>query len=316
MSKYRINPISTKDLKTYPLSSRKSKVSKKDFAETFDSGNNFKQFIDSLPDILAGKDFKEFIKLIKEAKNKDKAILFAFGAHIIKVGLSPIIIDMLKKGWISGIALNGAGIIHDFEIAHSGQTSEDVEQQIENGQFGMANETGAFLNEAAIQGFKENIGLGEAVGKMMDKYSFPNNDVSILYNSYKMNVPVTVHVALGTDIIHFHPKARGDALGKTSLRDFLLFCSMIKKLEGGGIFINVGSSVILPEVFLKALAVVRNKGYVLKNFTTAVIDFNLHYRPYQNIIKRPLYKNKNKGFYFLGHHEILIPLLAASLKAD
>ena len=314
MIKYRIKPFSPRGLKTYSLRSRKDKVNINNFAQILAPEKTFSHFVSSLPDILAGRDFKEFISLMHKARKKNKAIIFGLGAHVIKVGLSPVIIDLMKEGWITALALNGAGIIHDFEIAFAGQTSEDVELQIENGKFGMAQETGKMLNEAINLGEKESLGLGEAVGKMIAASNFPYKDMSLLAVAYNLNIPVTVHVAIGTDVIHFHPEAKGKALGETSLKDFFLFCSLLEKLEGGGVFVNMGSAVILPEVFLKALTFVRNRGHLLKSFSTAVFDFIHHYRPYQNVVNRPQ-GEKGKGFYFIGHHEIMIPLLAAALKS-
>ena len=314
MSKYKIKPHLPEDLKTYPLRSRESSVSINTFAKVLAPEKTFIHFVDSLPDILAGGDYKKFISLIEKAKKRDKTILYALGAHVIKVGLSPLIIDLMRHQWITAIALNGAGIVHDFEIAFAGQTSEDVELQIKDGQFGMAQETGDMLNDAINSGAKHNVGLGEAVGKMIAESDFPHKDMSLLSAAYNMNIPVTVHVAIGTDIIHFHPGVKGEALGEASLRDFFLFCSLLERLEGGGVFVNIGSAVILPEVFLKAVSFLRNKGRSVEEFSTAVFDFIHHYRPYQNVVKRPLGK-KGKGFYFVGHHEIMIPLLAATLKS-
>lgn len=314
MSKYKIKPLSPDDLKTFPLQSRKSKVDTDNFAQALPADKIFSQFIRSLPDILAGKDFKEFISLMERAKKKSKAIILALGAHVIKVGLNPVLIDLMKEGWITALALNGAGVIHDFEVAFSGQTSEDVELQIKNGKFGMAEETADMLNEAMNSGEEKGLGLGEASGEMLSNSDFPFKHMSLLAVAYDLNIPVTVHVAIGTDTIHFHPKTRGDVLGELSLKDFFLLCALLEKLEGGGVFINIGSAVILPEVFLKALSFVRNKGKRLEDFTTAVFDFIHHYRPYQNVVKRP-HGNKGKGFYFIGHHELLIPLLAVSLKS-
>ena len=221
----------------------------------------------------------------------------------------------MKGGWITALALNGAGIIHDFEIAFTGQTSEDVQLQIKNGHFGMAQETGQMLNDAINSGEEKGLGLGEAVGEMIATSDFPHKDMSLLSAAYNLNLPVTVHVAIGTDIIHFHPDAKGEAIGNASLKDFFLFCSLLEKLEDGGVFVNIGSAVILPEVFLKALSFVRNKGRPLESFSTAVFDFIHHYRPYENVVKNP-HGKKGRGFYFIGHHEIMIPLLAVSLKSS
>jgi hypothetical protein len=314
MSKYKIQPASPTGINTYSLSSRKSKVNISFFARSFVPQENFKSFLNSLPDLLAGKDFKTFISLMDEAKKKKRAMIFALGAHVIKVGLNPVIIDLMEEGWVSSLSFNGAGIIHDFEIAFAGQTSEDVDSQIKDGRFGMARETGEWLNDATNSALSEEIGLGESVGKTISNSDFPHKKFSILGRAYELDIPVTVHVALGTDIIHLHPKVKGEAVGKASMRDFFLFCSILERLEGGGVYLNIGSAVILPEVFLKAISYVRNKGKKLEQFTTAVFDFIHHYRPYQNVVKRPL-GEEGKGFYFIGHHEIMVPLLAASLKA-
>jgi len=314
MSKYKEKPLSPKGLKTYSLRSRKSRVDIKNFANVLESENSFASFLQSLPNLLAARDFKEFLSLMKKAREKKRAVIFALGAHVIKVGLNPILISLMREGWVSALALNGASVIHDFEIAFSGKTSEDVGAGIKGGQFGMAQETGEMLNRAINSGAEKGLGLGEAVGKMMAESRFPYKNLSLLATSYSLNIPVTVHVAIGTDIIHFHPMVKGEALGKTSLTDFFLFCSLLKKLEGGGVFINIGSAVILPEVFLKAVSFVRNKGFRLENFSTAVFDFIHHYRPHQNVTLRPL-GEKGRGFYFIGHHELMIPLLAASLKS-
>ena len=314
MSKYKQKPLSPKTLKTNSLKSIGSKVDVDKFAQSLGKEGSITQFIDSLPDILAAKDFKQFLYLMDKARKGDKAIIFALGAHAIKVGLNPVLIELMRKGWMSALALNGAGIIHDFEIAFCGKTSEDVETQIKEGKFGMARETGKMLNDAINRGAKEGLGIGEAVGKMIASSNFPYKDLSLLAASYDLSIPTTVHVALGTDTIHFHPNAKGEAVGKTSLHDFFLFCSLLKGLDGGGVLVNIGSAVVLPEVFLKALTFVRNKGIPCENFTTAVFDFIHHYRPHQNVVKRPVgKKGKGKGFYFIGHHEIMIPLLAAAL---
>jgi len=301
-------------LKTSSLLARKSKVDVKDFAKDYHPSSGFAGFLSSLPNILAGKDFKEFVSLVRAAKTKKRTILFALGAHVIKVGLNPVVIRLMKEGWMTGLALNGAGIIHDFEIAFAGRTSEDVAAEIKGGKFGMARETGELLNRAIKRGAEQGMGLGEAVGKMIAGSNFPYKHLSLLAASSELDIPVSVHVAVGTDTIHFHPGASGEAIGKTSLADFFLFCSLVEGLEGGGVFVNVGSAVILPEVFLKALSFVRNKGKRLDHFSTAVFDFIQHYRPSQNVIQRTGRK-KGKGFYFIGHHEIMIPLLAAALLA-
>jgi len=313
MSKYKVKPAVPDRLSTYPLRSRASKVTVDHFGGSFQEGGTYADFLDSLPDMLASGELKRLISAIREARERRKPVIFAMGAHVIKVGLAPVLIDLMRNGWINALALNGAGIIHDFEVAFAGRTSEDVEAQIKDGSFGMAEETGDRLNEAVNSGAREDMGLGEAVGKMLAESDFPYLEHSLLASAYSLDVPVTVHVAIGTDIIHFHPKARGDLLGRATLRDFFLFCSLVEELEGGGVYINCGSAVVLPEVFLKALSFVRNRGSVVEEFTTAVFDFKRHYRPWENVVKRPV-GEKGKGYYFIGHHEIMIPLLAAALK--
>jgi len=313
MSKYNLRPADPKDLNTYPLDSRKSKVGLEDFSSVIKTQGGISNFIDSLPNILAAKDFKAFLAAMRNARKEKKHILFGLGGHVFKVGLNPILQEMIKEGWITAIALNGAGIIHDFEIAHMGKTSEDVEAQLNEGRFGMAEDTGSFLNAAINSACKQNIGIGEAVGKNIHESDLKYRDKSLLAAAYEHNIPVTVHVAIGTDIIHFHPDVDGKNLGEASLRDFFLFCSLVEGLEGG-VFCNIGSAVIIPEVFLKGVSFARNRGIPLKSFTTAVFDFNKHYRPEQNIVRRPVGRS-GKGYYFIGHHELMIPLLFASLRS-
>jgi hypothetical protein len=310
---YSIKPLTPGKVRTYPLSSRPSKVSPVDFARSPRRGETVSALIAGLPGLLSARDFKELLDLLRRARSRKKPVIWAMGAHVIKAGLSPVLIDLMKDGWVSGLALNGAGIIHDFELAFAGRTSEDVAAQIRTGRFGMAEETGEWLNRAITDGAAEGLGLGEAVGRMIARSRFPYKKWSLLGTAYRLKIPVTVHVAIGTDIIHMHPKASGEAIGAASLRDFYLFCGLIRKLTGGGFFLNVGSAVILPEVFLKAVSLLRNRGERLDGFSTAVFDFIKHYRPAENVVRRPLGK-KGKGFYFVGPHEILIPLLAAALK--
>lgn len=314
MSKYKIKPFSSDNLKTYPLRTRESKVDSENFARAYSPDEPFAEFIDSLPNILAGRDFKNFLERMEMAKRNQKARIFALGAHVIKVGLSPVILSLMEEGWITALAFNGAGIIHDFEIAFAGQTSEDVAGKIQDGRFGMAQETGEFLNRAINSTEGKDMGLGEAVGEAIENSGFEHKGLSILAAAFRLNIPTTVHVAVGTDTIHFHPEVDGKAMGNATLRDFFLFCSLCEGLEGGGIFINIGSAVILPEIFLKSISCVRNKGLTLEDFSTAVFDFRHHYRPNENVVKRPIGK-KGRGFYFVGHHELMIPLMASSLRS-
>jgi hypothetical protein len=310
---YSIKPLKPGKIQTYPLVSRPSKVGRADFAKPPRRGGRVSDLVDGLPDLLAAGDFKELLELLRRARTKGKLIVWAMGAHVIKAGLSPVLIDLMKDGWVSGLALNGAGIIHDFELAFAGRTSEDVAAEIRTGRFGMAAETGDLLNAAITSGAASGLGLGESVGAMIARSRFPYRKLSLLGTAYRLGIPVTVHVAVGTDIIHLHPQASGEAIGASSLRDFYLFCGLVRKIDGGGVFLNIGSAVILPEVFLKAVALLRNRGERLDGFSTAVFDFIKHYRPAENVARRPLGK-KGKGFYFIGPHEIWLPLLAAALK--
>jgi hypothetical protein len=264
-----------------------------------------------LPRILAGNDFRAVVDRLARAARNKRMILLAMGAHAIKVGLSPHIVDLMERGIVRGLAMNGAGIIHDTEVAMVGHTSEDVAARLGSGQFGMADEPARLINEAIQEGARQDMGLGEALGAKLVKDKLPHHALSLLGRAYDLGVPVTVHVAIGTDTIHFHPSADGASLGKASHQDFRLFATLISKLEGG-MFINLGSAVILPEIFLKALSLVRNLGHDVKRFTTLNMDFIRHYRPMTNVVSRPTLEG-GEGFSLVGHHEILFPLLAAAV---
>lgn len=268
-------------------------------------------WLKSLPKTLAANDLRRVAEHMVQAIRSGNPIILALGAHVIKVGLNPVIIDLMERGLIDGLALNGAGIIHDAELAMVGQTSEDVAAQIKDGKFGMAEETGRILNEAIINGADQGEGLGKAVGARLVKENFPYNRYSLAARAFELDIPLTVHVAIGTDIIHFHPRADGAAIGKTSHLDFRIFSSLISRMEGG-VFINLGSAVILPEVFLKALSLARNLGFDVKHFTTVNMDFIRHYRPMTNVVQRPTLEG-GKGYSLVGHHEIMFPLLAAAV---
>ena len=298
-------------IKTIPLDARKCKVSIRDFAKLTKKGSSFKAFYDSLPAILESLNLKSVVDAIAASYNKKKMVIFMMGAHVIKCGLTPLIVDLMKRGVVKAVALNGAGIIHDTEIAMIGRTSEDVGEGIVDGSFGMAKETASFINEAINAGFKKGLGLGESVGRRIVRDKLPNRNLSILSTGYELNVPVTVHVAIGTDIIHQHPSANGEAIGEGSLLDFRNFIYSVGRLEGG-IAINFGSAVILPEVFLKAVTVARNLGYRLNRFTSANFDMINQYRPHQNILSRPT-SSGGKSYNIIGHHEIMIPLLYSSV---
>lgn len=299
--------IDLKNIKTIPLNARKCKVAIADFAKTARKGSSFKSFYDSLPRILVAQNFRNLVDAIVKAHAKKKIVIVMMGAHVIKCGLSPLVIDLMKRGVVKAVALNGAGVIHDTEIAMIGRTSEDVGEGILDGTFGMAQETASFINEAINRGFKDGVGIGEAVGSTIVKAKLAHKDLSILANGYELGVPVTSHVAIGTDIIHQHPSANGEAIGEGSLLDFKTFIYSISKLENG-VAMNFGSAVILPEVFLKAVTVARNLGFKLDDFTTANFDMINQYRPHQNILSRPTSKG-GRGYNIIGHHEIMIPLL-------
>lgn len=311
-SRYSVEPLDLEGLDTYPLASRESKVGIEQLGKLTEKGTSFRDFWERLPDILAASELRELTKRIQSARANERAILWGLGAHVVKVGLSPVIVELMDRGYVSGLALNGAGIIHDFELAMVGQTSEEVADGLGDGKFGMAEETGTLLNEAIVRGAEGGIGLGEAVGALLTEKDPPHKETSLLWNAFRHAIPVTVHVAVGTDIIHMHPQASGEAIGKTSLQDFKLFASVVRGLDGGGAYLNVGSAVLLPEVFLKAVSVVRNLGYSLTDFSTANFDFIRHYRPRVNVVQRPV-TGAGRGFELIGHHEILLPLLATAL---
>jgi len=299
-------------IKTYSLKKRRSKVSKERFASVCKKGGNFKAFYNSLPKVLAANNFRKIVDSIVYARKKNKPVIFMLGAHVIKCGLNPVIIDLINRGIVKCITLNGAGVIHDFETAYIGSTSEDVAEGIQDGSFGMAKETAEFINSAISIGASRGKGLGRSIAEAIARESLPFKNSSIIYNAYKKGIPVTVHVAIGTDIIHQHPSCDGESIGKTSLEDFRIFVDAVSKLGEGGVLVNFGSAVVLPEVFLKALTVARNLGFKVKNFTTANFDMIYHYRPAQNVVSRPTI-DSGKGYYLTGHHEIMIPLLARAI---
>jgi hypothetical protein len=307
----RDKPIALKGLQTYSIKERHSKVSVRDFGSAWNPGEGFDRWLETLPRILAGGDIRTVITRLTQAVREKKMVLVAMGAHVIKVGLSPVILDLMERGIISGIAINGAGIIHDFEVAMVGATSEDVDQELHLGRFGMAKETGEFLNQAIREGAGTGKGLGYAVGKNMLDEGLPYNEYSLLAGAVRMGIPVTVHVAIGTDIIHMHPAVDGASIGEASHIDFRIFASLVSQLEGG-VYINLGSAVILPEVFLKAFTLVKNLGFTLRHFTTVDMDFIRQYRPLTNVVTRPTSEG-GEGFSLTGHHEIMVPLLAAAL---
>lgn len=310
-SKYK--KIDLNKIQTISILERKSKVNIGDFSKIFDPDASFNNFINSLPNILISKDLKDFATKFALAVKNKKVVSLMMGAHLIKVGLSPLIIDLIKNNMISSISMNGACVIHDVELAIWGKTSEDVSENLMNGSFGMSKETAEFINNTLKENFDTDCGYGESIGKKLIDINPLYKDYSILYNAYNYSIPVTVHVGIGTDIIYQHPNMDGASAGELSYRDFKILCNVLSNLDSQGIIINIGSAVILPEVFLKALTVVRNLGYSAYNFTSATFDMLQQYRPRVNIVQRPT-MNNGKGYYFIGHHELMIPLLIAMVK--
>lgn len=301
-------------VRDYSLESRPSKVQVDQFAKPF-KGDSFSDFASTLPRILAVSELFELVDRIRRARDRAKPMILGFGGHVVKVGLSPILIDLMREGWVTSLATNGSGIIHDFEIAACGGTSEEVEVQIKDGAFGMARETGEGLNCAVRKGVSQGKGIGESVGEFLAAHRelrYPQ--LSVAREAYELSIPLTVHVAIGTDIVHNHPEASGQAWGEGSLIDFQILTQQVSELGGGGVYLNFGSAVLLPEVFLKAVSMVRNAGIPLEDFTTANFDFIQHYRPTQNVVRRPV-AGSGKGFALTGHHEIMMPLVAALLKS-
>ena len=297
---------------TYPLASRSSKAHAEDFARPVSATVTFKDWFESLPNILGGLDIRRVVAAISAARDRKAGIVWGIGAHVIKTGLSPVLIDLMERGYVSGLAMNGAGIIHDFEVALAGATSEDVDAALGPGRFGMAEETGRILNEVIRSGAQAQKGLGQAVSKYLGEHAPPHASRSLAAAAHRLQIPLTVHVAIGTDIIHMHPLASGAAIGETTLRDFRYFTTSVARLAGG-VYLNCGSAVVLPEVFLKAVALVRNQGIALDNLTTVNIDFLRMYRPQTNVVSRPVAGTGGAGISLVGHHEILIPLIAAAL---
>lgn len=311
-------PLALDGIRTYPLASRHSKVSVSDFARPHRPGGSLAGFLDGLPRILAGSVLRELGARVLRARERRRPIVWGLGAHVIKVGLTPVLVDLMERGFVSGIALNGAGVVHDFELALAGRTSEDVTAGLGSGAFGMARETGAEINQAIRAGDAEGLGLGAAVGRhLATRRPRPRHlEASLLAAAWRLGLPATVHVAIGTDIVHLHPACDPGAVGRTSHLDFRLFAGQVARLGGGGVYLNVGSAVVLPEVFLKAVTLARNLGHALRDVTTANLDFLQGYRAGVNVVERPV-AGTGRGLRLTGHHEILVPLLAAALvEAD
>lgn len=304
--------INIHKVRTYSLKTRRSKVGLDEFAISPKRGKSFRQFYNSLPAILKAKDIHSVVEAVVKAHKAKKAVIFMSGAHVIKCGLNPVLIALIKKKIINCICLNGAGIIHDFEIALQGKTSEDVGENLKHGKFGMARETAEFINNAISDGVRDGLGLGYAVARKISNSRLPYKNLSLLYNAYKYRVPVCIFVAVGTDIIHQHPSFNASLTGEGSLKDFHLLVENVLGLNNGGVVLNFGSAVVLPEVFLKALNLARNLGGKVKKFTAANFDMFYQYRPAQNVVFRPV-QTGGQGYYIIGHHEIMLPLLAQAI---
>ncbi|HRZ87352.1 MAG TPA: hypothetical protein P5287_06005 [bacterium] len=299
-------------IKTYPLRERENKVKREDFALAQKRDGKFGDFLSGLPKILAANDFRSIVQAIINARKQQKPVIFAIGGHVIKCGVGPILIDLMQRGIVTHLAMNGSAAVHDFEIAMIGQTSEDVASSLRDGTFGMAEETGRLMNNALRSGVKQGLGAGQAFGEMILKGDFRFKELSVLSRAIECGVSATVHVAIGTDIIHQHPAADGAVIGEATFKDFQLFCGSVSQMGAGGVFCNVGSAVVMPEVFLKALSISRNLGYPLKGFVTANFDMIYQYRQRENVVRRP-HGDDAKGYVIIGHHEIMLPLLARAV---
>lgn len=311
-----VRPLSLEKVSTYPLASRPSKVSLDDFARPIQGGDSLQDFLASLPNILAVQSLRELAGRMRRARKLKKPIIWGLGGHVIKTGLAPIINDLMNRGFVTAIAANGSVLVHDAEIAMVGSTSEDVDATLGEGIFGGADETGKLLNRAAQEGAKDGIGLGEATGRELVALNPKHAGYSLLCAAYEARVPFTAHVTVGGDICHFHPQADGATLGETTHTDFRLLGELVRRMNGGGVYLNIGSAVTLPEVFLKAVTLVRNLGNELADITTANFDFIQSYRPLTNVVRRPTADGAGRGYSITGHHELTIPLLAAELICE
>jgi hypothetical protein len=314
VSIYNHNPLDLSRLHTIPIAERGGKVRPEHFARPHRKGAGVAGLLDALPRLLAADDLRGVVAALRQAREEGRAILWGLGGHVIKCGLADVLIDLADRGYATAFLLNGAASIHDFEIGIAGATSEDVEAVLPDGRFGSAEETGREMNEALSEAAARDIGAGEALGERAARLAKPEfAPHCLLAQAWKRRIPVTVHIAVGTDTPHTHPRAEGAAIGAATHRDFRLCCSLVRYLHNGGVYLNVGSAVVLPEVFLKAVSAVRNLGHPLKDFTTVNFDFLQHYRPRVNVVERPHAQAGGKGYALTGHHEIMLPLLAAAL---
>ncbi len=306
------NEIDLSAIRTYKATTRASKVTTDLEGKPMRAGMNVGQWLDALPGVLKADDLKAVALAIAHARQKRKPVIVMLGGHVIKTGCAPVLAGLAVDGFISHLASNGAAAIHDTELARFGHTSEDVAAQLADGSFGMAADTALLVNDAARRAAGGKEGFGEAVGAMLLDENGPHIERALIARAYQLGIPYTLHVAMGTDIVHQHPTASGAAIGEASLRDFRIFASSVANLGGGGVILNLGSAVIMPEVLLKALAVARNLGNPVRDFTTANFDMIQHYRPGVNVVRRPVLEGGN-GFAITGHHELMIPLLAAAV---
>ena len=305
-------PLDVSRVRTVPLARRQSLVAAPSMGRPVRAGMTVRGLIARLPDILAARDLRGAVERIARALRRGRPVVLGMGAHPIKVGLGPVIVDLIERGRLAAVAMNGACLVHDFELAWNGRTSEDVGPGLERGTFGMARETGEFLNRATREGVAAGLGLGRAIGDAILRARLPFHRTSILAAAARADIPATAHVAIGTDIIHMHPSADGAAIGEGSLRDFHLLAGVVARLAGG-VYLNLGSAVVLPEVFVKALNLARNVGHPVRDLTTIDMDFNRHYRPAVNVVARPTAAG-GRGIQLTGHHEIMFPLLWAAVE--
>jgi hypothetical protein len=312
--RYRLKKLAFEQLKTYSIKDRRHKVSRESFSDPSEWESS-RDVTALLPDLLKAADLKAVVEAVLAARSNDKPVIWAVGAHVLKVGCSPLIIDLMSRGLVTGIAMHGAGLVHDVELALIGATSENVEAEIGSGRFGMAEETATIINESVAKYVPKGLGIGEALGRGLWEGEYPHKELSLLAHGYEGACPVTVHVALGTDIVHMHPSTDGALIGEGTYRDFQRFCSMIGEIGDGGVYFNIGSAVLLPEIFLKALSLVRNLGHDVSNFVTVDIDMIRHYRPSVNVVSRPT-QESGRGYSITGHHEILLPLIYHMLRTS
>ncbi|HYE65113.1 MAG TPA: hypothetical protein VD966_06000 [Pyrinomonadaceae bacterium] len=308
-----VRPLSLEEVSTYPLASRPSKVTVADFARPVEEDLSLGDFLSALPNILAVRSLREVAAQVRRARELHRPIIWGLGGHVIKTGLAPLIISLMQRGYVTALAANGSVLVHDAEIALVGSTSEDVDATLGAGAFGAAEETGKLLNDAAREGARDRLGLGEAMGRALLALDPKHSSSSLLCTAYRMRLPFTAHLAIGADIAHFHPSVDGASLGATTHTDFRLLAELVRRMNGGGVYLNIGSAVILPEIFLKAVTLVRNLGHTLADFTTANFDFIQSYRPLTNVVRRPTAEGAGRGYYITGHHELTVPLLAAEI---